>query len=344
MFRLAVLFRYPGNYDTRSYEEVVALLHRGGDLYRDTTRYNYSPAWSFVLRGADTLSAAIGSDLAVAVGLVLLLVDGATALLLFRIAGHRFGPSAAWASPLLFFANPVSVAISSAHGQFDNLSILFLLLAILLAVGEPRRAGAAMGALSLSLLVKHVTWFHPLLFARRRETGVGWGAAVVPYLVFAASFLPYWTSLAGIRANVFGYTGLRRLYGTDALLLAARVPDWAPIAIFVAAAFIAVYVLRRVELVRASLVLFLVLLVFSPGISRQYFLWPIALGSLYPGWGYFLYTTIASGAILQLSSPGGGDVTFGFGWFALWWTALAWLLLEVHALRRVRRAEAAASA
>ena len=73
--RLTLLLGFPGNYDTQSYDEVLTLLDRGGDLYTDTNHYNYSPAWSLVLRAARGLSKRIGSDLPVAVGLLLLLAD-----------------------------------------------------------------------------------------------------------------------------------------------------------------------------------------------------------------------------------------------------------------------------
>lgn len=341
VLRLTLLLGFSGNYDTASYEQVITILERGGDLYTDTDRYNYSPVWSLVLRSAQALSEVIGSDLAVAVGLLLLLADGLTAAVLFRIAAARRGRSAGLGSALLFFANPVSVLISSAHGQFDNLSILFLLLALLAAQRRPARRVPILAALSASLLVKHVTAFHPLLFARRREHGgAGLGAAVVPYLAFALSFLPYLASFEGIRSHVLEYSGLRSLYGTDALLLIPGVPDWVPLAVFVLAAGLAVFVLRNIELGRASLLLFLVILIFAPGISRQYFVWPVALGSLYPGPGYLLYSVVASASILHLSSPSGGEDTFGPGWFGPWLAAIVWLLFELLHLRRLRSPDA----
>jgi hypothetical protein len=345
VFRLTLLLGFPGNYDTASYEEVITILERGGDLYADTSRYNYSPVWSLVLRSAEALSKVIGSDLVVAVGLLLLLADGLTAALLFRIAAARRGHSAGLGAALLFFANPVSVLISSAHGQFDNLSILFLLVALLAAQRRPARRVPILAALSASLLVKHVTAFHPLLFARRRERGgAGLGAAVVPYLAFALSFLPYVASLQGIRSHVLEYSGLRSLYGTDALLLIPGVPGWVPEAVFILAAGLAVFVLRNIELGRASLALFLVILIFAPGISRQYFVWPIALGSLYPGFGYFLYTVVASASILNLGRGGVPEGGFGPGWFGPWWAAVVWLLFELRRLRGSNPSNAATSA
>jgi hypothetical protein len=339
--RLALLSKSPGNYDTRSYEEVVGILERGGDLYRDTERYNYSPIWALFLRAAAAVARATGSELRFAVGLLLLLFDGLTAATLYRIASRRHGHRRAVLTGLLFFTNPLSVLVSSWHVQFDGVSIYFLVLAVLFSSRELPQRGAAIASLSASLLVKHVTWFHPLLFAVRRQAGrSALSTALVPYLVFGGSFLPYLPSWREIRAHVFQYRGLRSLSGMDFLLLVPGVPEWLPTALLLGSVAGAVVLLRHIEIARASLLLFLVILVFLPGISRQYFVWPVALGSLFPTAGYFLYTVVAAASFLQLSSPSGVDIGFGPGWYGPWWAAIAWLLLEVRNLRGLRSAEA----
>jgi hypothetical protein len=332
--RLVFLLQFPGNYDTSSYEQVVSTLESGGDLYRDTERYNYSPAWALLLLGSARLAAAAGTTLAVAVGLLLFVVDALAALLLFRIAGRRRGFPAPASAALLFFANPVSVLVSGYHGQFDNLAILFLIAALGAAPGgRPLRVA---GWLSASLIAKHIAPFHPLLLAARLREGSGrLVVAFAPYLVFAASFLPYAASWGGIRDHVLAYRGLGGLYGTDVLLLLPGVPFWVPKAIFLVACLSAVFLLRRVEIVKASLLLFLVMLIFLPGIGQQYFVWPIALGALRPGPGYFLYTVVSAGFLV--GSPTGLALRAPWlpGWYGPWWAAIAWLLWEVRTLRRM---------
>jgi hypothetical protein len=332
--RLLFLLQFPGNYDTSSYEQVVTTLERGGDLYRDTERYNYSPSWALLLLGSARLAAAAGTTLAVAVGLLLFAVDALTALLLFRIAGRRGGFPAPASAALLFFANPVSVLVSGYHGQFDNLAILFLLAA--LAAEPPGRPLRVAGWLSASLIAKHIAPFHPLLLAARlRERGGRLAVALAPYLVFIASFLPYAASWGRIREHVFGYRGLGGLYGTDVLLLIPGMPFWVPKALFLAASLAAVLLLRRVEAVRASLLLFLVMLIFLPGIGQQYFVWPIALGALRPGPGYLLYTVVAAGFFVGSSTGLAEPAAWLPGWYGPWWAAIAWLLWEVRTLHKM---------
>ncbi len=333
VLRVLAFAAFIENYDTQSYEEVVRVVAAGGDPYGGTDRYNYSPVWARALAVLESAGKATAVPLAAVVGTLLFAADALTALLLFRLGG---GGAAGARAGLLFFANPVSVFLSGYHRSFDTLAIVLLVAAVWLSRGEPLRSARVSAALAASLLVKHVAAFHPLLFLRgRRRAGLSPGLALMPYAVFLASFLPFWRSWRAILRNVFLYGGLGGLYGTDALLLLPGVPFWVPRALFVAGVLVAIVLLRRVgvELARASLILFLVVLVFLPGIGRQYFVWPIALGSLFGGAGYLMYSVIATGALVSISGAAPGLPHLP-GWYGVWWAALLWLALEVRRLSR----------
>ncbi|HTR02295.1 MAG TPA: hypothetical protein VMN82_03795, partial [Thermoanaerobaculia bacterium] len=178
--RVAYLRHFTTNPDVAAFENTIAVLRGGGDLYRDTPRYNYSPLWAGVLLAVDAAARWLHVSVGAALGAWLLAVDAATALLLSRLAGGgRRGASAA----LLFFGNPVSIFVSSFHLQFDNFAIFFLLLALARGVRTPAaRVGTAI-ALAASILVKHVTVFFPPLFVRRRgRAGISFLEGAVPYV------------------------------------------------------------------------------------------------------------------------------------------------------------------
>jgi hypothetical protein len=326
--RLAFFAGFSGNYDTASYEEVARTVRAGGDPW-STDRYNYSPVWAGVLVGLRHVADAAGVSLATAVGVLLLAGDAAAAALLRRLAG---GGAAGARAALLFFANPVSILVSSHHRAFDGLALLLLLAALLAFRRDPLPTGRVAVALAGSLLVKHVAAFHPLLFLRGpRRRGLPPAAVAAVYAAFAASFLPFLGAWPAIRRNVLLYGGLGGLYGTDALLLVPGVPFWVPRVLFAMAAIAAVALLlrRRVETARASLLLFLVTLVFLPGIGRQYFVWPIAIGALFPGMGYAIYTVVATTALAAIAglAPSAAHLP---GWYGVWWAALLWLLREAR--------------
>lgn len=325
------------NYDLASFRIVVEILERGGDLYRETARYNYSPLWAYVLRALDAAAGLAGLTFPRMVSLFLLAVDGLSALVLFQICRDRGASSVRGLfAALLFFANPVSVLASSYLAAFDNVALLFLLLAVRFAVREPPRNDGIVASLSLALLVKHVALFHPLLLLRRPAAPrLPTAAALLPYWVFLVSFLPFWGSRDAVWRNVFLYRSLSEPYGTDPLRFLRGAPVWSQTALFVGAALVAAFFLRRVDFARGSLLLFLVLLIFSPGIVPYYFVWPIALGALFPSLGYLLYTVMVSLFLIHSPDALGRELAHLPGWSGPWWALVFWLLWEVRGLQRV---------
>jgi len=326
--RLGLLLSFPGNYDTESYDLVASIAARGGDPYAETTRYNYSPVWARVLVGIKSLAAATGIQPMLLVGLLLLAGDLATTVLVYRMALGRSGPLAPELAALAFFANPVSILISSYHLQFDNLAILLLLAAV--ALFERAKELPAALALAASLLIKHVTVLHPLLF-RRRPGWRGLLPAVLPYAVFVASFLPYAASRDRILDQVVRYRGLPAVYGFESLLLASGAPAWVSVLLFAAAVAFALVRLGRVELTRACLLLYLVVLVCAPGFGRQYCVWPIALGALVSGPGFFLFSGVAAAYLVAESMHPAGAIWLLPGWQGPWFAAIFWLVWEARA-------------
>ncbi len=337
--RSVFLARLTEGYDITSWKIAVEILERGGHLYRETSRYNYSPLWAGILVVLDRIGRPLSLSLERMVSLFLLAVDVATALLLRTLAIEKgWSPRRALAASLVFFANPVSVIVSSYLGTFDNLSILFLLLALRWAARRPASAVAVTGSLSLSLLAKHVTWFHPIVFAQPRggRARFSWITAICPYLVFLASFLPFWREWDAIRAHVFGYRSLDEPYGLEPLRFVPWLPRETTTILMVLAALATVALCRNVETGRASLLLFLVLLLFAPGICPYYFVWPIALGALYPSAGYAVYTAVVTAFLVHSPDGLGVELPHLPGWSGPWWALVFWLLWEIRSLSRER--------
>jgi hypothetical protein len=325
--------RFTGNYDVSAFADAVAILRRGGELYLETPRYNYSPAFAYALLGLSRVGGLAGASLASILGALLLAGDAATAWLLARMTG---GGRRGAAAGLLFFANPISVFVSSFHLQFDGLAILALLLAVHAAERRPD-SGRVTLWLSVSLIVKHVAAFFPPLFVRgRRRPGIPLSAAAIPYLAFAASFVPLWRQWPGIRSHVLEYRSLAEDYGVGMLRNVPWLPRWAPSAVFLAATATALWLLWRgeVPIRRACLRLFLVTLLFAPGICEYYFVWPVALGALTGGAGYLVYTATVSAFFL--GSPDGLNLPLRHlpGWHGVWWSVLLWLLLDLRGVNR----------
>ena len=145
-------------------------------------------------------------------------------------------------------------------------------------------------------------------------------------------FIPFAREWRSIRDNVLLYRGVPRSYGLSELVLFDD--RWAtPVGLLAfAAGLLTAWRLRDdPDLVRASLVLFLVLLVFAPGFGTQYAVWPLTLGALSAGAGYFLctVTTMAWTLGSHYGIPGSGR------WMGhvVWLSFVFWLVREVLSRR-----------
>jgi hypothetical protein len=333
-------------YDMMSYSIVAQAVASGQNVYGATGRYNYSPLWSEILATVWRLAGGHMPLFVLLLGVLLTAADVATALVL-RVLDRERGASEAESrqTALLFFANPVSVLITCYQRQFDGLSILFLLLAIrAVSTDRPRGRWAAAGALSLSLLFKHVTALHPLIFWRRRRGGLPLPFVLAPYAVFGLSFLPFLAASGAILDNVLLYgTGLSGLHaqrpgGPQWLLFFPQGSGIVFFAILLAAVGAAIVIGERVPLTRAALLLFLAELAFAPGFAPQYDVWPMALGSLFPSAGYVLLTTVGAGFIVGEAQL--VRLPFALTPVAVWLAAFFWFVQEMRLIFARPSAEA----
>ena len=337
--RLSIAGQFRGNYDSESFRIVADLVLSGQNLYAATTRYNYSPVWACTVAVLWAVARPNFPFFVLLIGLLQTAADVAAALLVVRIA-RRLGRSAGDArrAGLLFFANPISVLVSGAHGQFDGIAILLLLGAILVALGDglERRKGRVVALLSASLLVKHVTAFHPLLFSRRlRRPGLPDAAVATPYAVLGLSFVPFLGAWRSIWENVgvYGTRGAK----PGAMLATIDIPRYGAVvylAFFAAAVVWAVRESRGLELPRATLILWLAVLTFLPSYGIQYLVWPLAVGALYPSIGLGLFTL--AGALFHSAWSLELEWPLRASSLATWVAGLVWLITETARARADR--------
>lgn len=311
------------NWDQRSYEIVVDIMRRGGNVYLDTQRYNYSPLWSFVLLGLDAVARSLHVSLHFAIGAFLSLIDLANAVLIARIASREGSPAhIAFAAMVL---NPVAVLISAYQGQFETLAALPILATLAFA---PRFAFVWLLG-TASIVVKHLLTFsvwalYVSVFGTRRAIA----ASVASGLVFAALFVPY--ALGGaivpILGNVFLYNGLCCFYG-----FASIVPDRLALGLFAAVMSVLPFIgIERLSLGRPALLRLaaISLVAFIPGFGQQYFMLPVLFAAYAPSRWYVLFTLVAS--VWLVSTPDNvGLVTPPFDRHVLvtiaWLVALLWM-------------------
>jgi hypothetical protein len=292
------------NYDVDSYRIVAEILQRGGNVYSETSRYNYGPIW-FILLGLFQAAVTVlhlPADMFRGFIIALLVVTDIGIALFLR---RNFRTRAA----VLFFLNPVSIIITGYHNQFENIPILTGLLAARVFDTSMREKSElhlrCPCLLGLSLVLKHILFLFPLWLAlkpgqklRDRLT-----VLVLPALIFLLAFVPFWSAgREGILRNVFGYRSLE-----NAPLLHVLAPSWlapavAPMFLFLSALIIGAVVFRRSG-VESLLLYSFMLVIFAPAIANQYLVIPIAAMAVFPNWLFGIYTLLTT---LYLSADSNG--------------------------------------
>jgi hypothetical protein len=197
------------NFDMESWWIASEACVAGDIVYARTHRYNYGPVWFWIIGGLRDVSAMTGADSMHRLHLFmtgfLTLVDLGIAALLYTTITPIAG--------ILFFLNPISLATTGYHIQFDNFAIFTGLVAWILFTQATSRRDLFVSALlfGLSLSIKHifllfVGWL-PFLTNARSTADRFWFGAIALTLFFG-SFSPWLNdpqAWEGIRANVFGY-------------------------------------------------------------------------------------------------------------------------------------------
>lgn len=142
------------NNDTRYHREIAELTLRGKNVYyvNDGPRSPYLPFLLYVQAGALLLEQQHGIPLLLTLKLLFSAFDVGIVWLLYRMTNRNLQ------APLLYAINPVSILITTVHGQFDIPALFFLFLAIYLVQQKKELAAAVSFALGIALK----TW--PVLF------------------------------------------------------------------------------------------------------------------------------------------------------------------------------------
>ncbi|MDR0994547.1 MAG: hypothetical protein LBN38_08325 [Verrucomicrobiota bacterium] len=281
------------NFDFGSYVIVGKIASQFGNVYAQTTRYNYGPIWLSICGCFYNLTAMFNQPLVI----YRLLIVGLLTLTDLGIAAYLLKRCNVLAA-LIFFLNPVSIIITGYHNQFDNLAVLLVLLACLFYNPEERFAKNDFFfilSLSFSLITKHLAIFFLFwIFIRndlpfkKKILYVG-----IPAILFLLSFVPFLDGhgLAGILNNVFLYKSRNNFPLLHFFLSKLSIDPMFYMPIFLTLICLSGWVFRKIHWQDSILLYLLCFFAFSSAIANQYLAIPlVALVILtrYTKYVYFL--------------------------------------------------------
>ena len=326
-----------GNYDQTSWEIVADVVLRGGNVYTETSRYNYGPLWFLVLALLRRLQLLSGLPFHFFIRGFLTLVDAANAAVIGLLAREVCG-FPAWRGALVYLLSPIAILIVGYHGQFDNLAALPLLLATLVYTRAPQapKLTSIWALATLALCIKHLCLFSVWMLLVYAAGGVKRAAVLMAgsLAVFGAQFLPWLPGgAAGIAHNVLRYSGIPRPYGLTTVL-----PRGVAAVIF-AAVLAALPVLARgplrLGLTRAMELAAVALMTLIPGTGEAYFVVPAIWGAVHASAGYWIFSVVAY--LFLLTGPNNLQaLPIAQPWNAVWLSLVVWGALLLREVRRAR--------
>ena len=332
--------------------------------YDEVCRYKYSPLWFWVITLVSFICKETGLNFSIAIRMPIIATDCFLFWLLLKSCQKlRFNSKQTLITLTSFFLNPVSVQISGYYGQFDNMSLLFVLLAwYAWSFYSSHRFWWALVFLNLSLAVKHFTIMLVPVFAfvqknwfRKIALGI---AAPILFLII---LMPYWVrDTHWVNVNVFqyklgsGYWGWLGVICRSTLLFTGfdmiRQP-WFKYAsiinplLYVGIIMASFYIVKRYSLLDSLVLILLIFYSLTTEIAPQYTIWIIPFAVFRPNRYLFAYSAIAGVQLAffyyshyhwfyQYSLPRFYSETFVIFRYLTWVVCVFWLF---HMLRLKKR-------
>lgn len=355
--RLILASAVYGEWDIQSYEIVADIVSKGGNVYAETNRYNYSPVWFTVLGALKKVQLQFPTlPFHFIVKSFLCCIDLLTLIIILLIAkGEKISLIKA---ALFFYLNPISFLTTGFQGQFEGFTVLMLLIGLFAYLTLKRKR--ALGTVLLwvfatvGMIVKHNVFYEVIIclnFAIRRY----WIKILlftVSACIFLALFLPYWDSgdegfitawkqgdksefsSVKIIRNVFLYSSGNKYqepYGIISLLdlPLLKYP-------FILGMLVFPFFLKSKDIAKQCLSGMLFFVVFATSIWPQYFVLPIALGALRPSRGLLLYSLAGSLFMLGHMHYAFVPVLHLFKSNIVWICAVFWFATELYNDRKIQ--------
>ena len=266
------------NYDFESYKIVGEIVSKGGNIYAETHRYNYAFVFSIIQGLGFRIFGAYEELFRVYIVGILTLADVGIMLWINNRYNYKMG--------MLFFLNPISIIITGYHNQFDNIAVLFALIASSYfdedSESLTKNDFIAIAFLTLSMLTKHVLFMFLLwIFFRKNKVGFTKKVAysLIPMIVFLISFIPYVigneAAFTGVIKHVFLYRSYNNYPLLSYLLKLIMLPNRFYFIVYLILMIVLGVAYREKSFGDMLLLYFVCMVAFSSAIANQYLIIPI---------------------------------------------------------------------
>ncbi|MES2478261.1 MAG: hypothetical protein V4561_04195 [Bacteroidota bacterium] len=303
--RIGFILLMPATYskDMYGWLEVIEILKRGANPYREASLLNYPPFWMQILYVVYKLSLITKLSATHIIQSILISAEAIVMLVSYAILvclekkGNLLVPFV-----IAFGINPVSILLNCQHGNFDVfiglwLLLLFYFLSEFYKHNSPVSWLMACFVLGIGILTKTIPFILiPVMLIgiqkQNKFTNL-FGLMLILMPITLGISIIYTLAPEGVSANVLGYRSMAGWYGISGILNLIGQIDlidkYSAISPFIILLLMLLVTLRVRKIIELSpyqlLILLLSLLVFlptfGPGYSPPYILWFLPLSVIY---------------------------------------------------------------
>lgn len=349
--------------DVLKAHQVATVMLQGNNPYPVIDFAIYPPLNYFI----ETLTLLVSNSIAIPFHILTKawpnIADLAITFFLFKfLINQKIRPLYAYLWSLMYFLNPISILISSAHGQIDSVTSLLLLLSIYVLTLKTSKY-YLFGSLLLGLAIAikpNPTMLLPVFLVykfNQNELKQKLIFTLVSLAPVTITLIPYlWINFHAVITNIFSYSGVYD-FGYAAIFRGLWYQNnadiWLPLTQEILSAskylflsgllFLAMLFINSKQLIKACLTVYLFFLSVYFGISAQYLIWilplailekdlkiiPFTFSGLIAIFGFYMFfgPEILLGNLSTLSAFQSKYMSVYFlGNLTLWLTMLWWLI------------------
>jgi len=265
------LFRNVTNYDLQSYLQVGELTLKGVNIYPTIANLHhpYLPFFLYV----EALAVYLGQSKIIVITIIKfinIIFDLGILYLVYLLSKKNLRTA------FLYAINPITILITTMHGQFDVIPVFFILLTLYLI--KVKKDFGAVLSFSFAILIK--TW--PVIFLIPIVRNIKNRKIIFLSVLFPIAFTLiycffYKTNPIEIGKTLISYQGLYGIWGPLILLGKQRILFQKLLTIiFLIGFFIYSYANHEKDIVRNILKLLFFFYIFTTNFSIQYFVWIIS--------------------------------------------------------------------
>jgi len=285
--RIIPAFMVYGTEDVSAWHFAISVLEQGKNPYSQSYVFNWSPLWLMVIFQLFKISNIFKIPYYGLIKIIPIICDAIISVIIYKIfLNTNLGRKKAITASLLYALNPISIIITSIHGNFISIPLVFLVISAYI-LHRKKKYSIIYSSLILGVAIMSKVWpvlFLPVLVQKIKTLKNKLVYVLLSAVPFIISILPLYLKNRDIVIKRFlkyesipgwyGFTGIGRIWNSELLKSFSHFyvinGMWVLGSVVILLYLIKTY---KMDLFRGFCLICLAFLFFTKGFGPQYLVW-----------------------------------------------------------------------